>query len=150
MRCPQCDNLGSRVLDSRPLRHSRAIRRRRQCEHCGSRYTTYEQIVVHIPVVTKHDSRREPFDRSKLIRGIELACSKLPIPRPRLETICDEIESALADLGSEEVTSRQIGESVMDHLRRLHPVAYVRFASVYRRFNDAGQFLEEVDRLTPS
>ena len=149
MRCPQCDHLGSRVLDSRPLRNSKAVRRRRECEHCGARYTTYEQIEIRLPAVVKHDGRRETFDRLKLRHGLELACTKLPIPRARLETICDEIENAIADLGVEEVTSRQIGESVMDHLRRLHPVAYVRFASVYRRFEDAGQFRDELDRLGP-
>ena len=149
MRCPRCDSLGSRVLDSRPLRGGKAIRRRRECEHCGERYTTYEQIEMRLPAVIKHDGRREPFDRRKLLRGLELACTKLPIPRTRLDSICDEIEGAIADLGVDEVTSRQIGESVMDHLRRLHPVAYVRFASVYRRFADAGQFREEVDRLGP-
>ena len=150
MRCPHCDSLGSRVLDSRPLRNGRAIRRRRECEECGERYTTYEQIEIRLPAVVKHDGRRETFDRVKLRKGLELACSKLPIPRPRVESICDEIESAISDLGTEEVTSRQIGESVMDHLRRIHPVAYVRFASVYRRFDDAGQFRDEVDRLGPS
>jgi transcriptional repressor NrdR len=149
VRCPRCDKLGSRVLDSRPLRNSKAIRRRRECENCGSRFTTYEQIEIRLPAVIKSDNRREAFDRQKLIKGLQLACTKLPIPRPRLEAICDEVESAIADLGVEEVTSRQIGESVMDHLRRLHPVAYVRFASVYRRFADAGQFRDEVDKLGP-
>jgi len=150
MRCPRCDKLGARVLDSRPLRDGKAIRRRRECEHCGARYTTYEQIEVRLPVVVKHDGRREPFDRLKLMRGIELACSKLSIPRSRLEEMCDEIEIAISDLGADEVTSRQIGESVMDRLRRLHPVAFVRFASVYRRFEDAGQFRDELDRLGPA
>jgi transcriptional repressor NrdR len=98
-------------------------------------------------MVVKHDGRREKFDRQKLIRGLQNACSKLPIPTGRLETICDDIETAIADLGEDEITSRQIGESVMDHLRRLHSVAYVRFASVYRRFEDAGQFRDEVDSL---
>ena len=149
MRCPRCEKLGARVLDSRPLRDGKAVRRRRECEHCGARYTTYEQIEVRLPAVVKHDGRREPFDRLKLMRGLELACSKLSIPRRRLEEICDEIEIAISDLGVDEVTSRQIGESVMDHLRRLHPVAYVRFASVYRRFEDAGQFRDELDRLEP-
>lgn len=149
MRCPQCESLESHVLDSRPLRQGRAIRRRRQCEKCGVRYTTYEQIEIRLPAVVKHDGRREAYDREKLRHGLELACSKLPIPRPRIEAICDEIESAIADLGTEEVTSRQIGESVMDHLRRLHPVAYVRFASVYRRFEDAGRFRDEVESLGP-
>lgn len=149
MRCPRCDKLGARVLDSRPLRDGKAVRRRRECEHCGARYTTYEQIEVRLPAVVKHDGRREPFDRLKLMRGLELACSKLSIPRRRLEEICDEIEIAISDLSVDEVTSRQIGESVMDRLRRLHPVAYVRFASVYRRFEDAGQFRDELDRLEP-
>ena len=149
MRCPVCDKLGARVLDSRPLRQGKAIRRRRECEHCGHRYTTYEQVEQRLPVVVKHDGRREPFDRRKLLHGLETACAKLPIPRTRLEEICDEIETAISDLGTEEVTSRQIGESVMDRLRRLNSVAYVRFASVYRRFEDAGQFREEVERLGP-
>ncbi|RJP74548.1 MAG: transcriptional repressor NrdR [Candidatus Zixiibacteriota bacterium] len=149
MRCPRCNKLGARVLDSRPLRHGKAIRRRRECEHCGARYTTYEQIEEHLPMVVKSDGRREAFSRAKLLHGLKLACSKLPIPRSRLEELVDDIETAIADLGSDEVTSRQIGESVMDRLRRLHPVAYVRFASVYRRFEDAGQFREEVEKLGP-
>ena len=147
MRCPRCDKLGARVIDSRPLRNGKAIRRRRECEHCGARYTTYEQIEARLPVVVKQDGRREAFDRDKLIRGLGQACCKLPIPRGKLEEICDEIEGAISDLGVEEVSSRQIGESVMDHLRRLHIVAFVRFASVYRRFEDVGQFREELDRL---
>ena len=149
MRCPRCDKLGSRVLDSRPLHNGKTTRRRRECEHCGARYTTYEQIEYRLPAVVKHDGRRENFNRQKLLRGLEIACTKLAVPRSRIVRICDDIEAAIADLGISEVTSRQIGESVMDHLRRLHPVAYVRFASVYRRFEDAGQFREEVDRLDP-
>ncbi len=149
MRCPRCDKLGSRVLDSRPLHNGKTTRRRRECENCGARFTTYEQILIKLPAVVKHDGRREDFNRLKLQRGLEIACTKLAVPRSRLELICDDIEIAISDLGVAEVTSRQIGESVMDHLRRLHPVAYVRFASVYRRFEDAGQFLEEVDRLNP-
>jgi len=150
MRCPSCDNLGSRVLDSRPLKNGRATRRRRECEACGARFTTYEAIEFRLPVVVKNDGRRENFDRRKLMQSLEIACTKLRIPRFKLEDICDEIENALSELNTAEVTSMQIGESVMDHLRRLHSVAYVRFASVYRRFEDAGQFLDEVDRLGPS
>jgi transcriptional repressor NrdR len=147
VRCPRCDHLGSRVLDSRPLQNSKTTRRRRECEDCGERFTTYERIEERLPMVIKADGRREQFDRLKLVKGLQRACAKLPIPRARLEGICDEIEAAIADLAVEEVTSRQIGESVMDRLRRLHPVAYVRFASVYRRFEDAGQFRDEVEKL---
>ncbi|MCX6641530.1 MAG: transcriptional regulator NrdR [bacterium] len=147
MRCPRCEHLGSRVLDSRPLQNSKTIRRRRECESCGDRFTTYERVEERLPFVIKADGRREQFDRLKLVQGLQRACAKLPIPRLRLEEICDDIEAAISDLGVEEVTSRQIGESVMDRLRRLHPVAYVRFASVYRRFEDAGQFREELEKL---
>jgi transcriptional repressor NrdR len=149
MRCPRCDHWGSKVLDSRPLDHGQAIRRRRECESCGARFTTYEQIEERLPAVVKHDGRRERFDRDKLMRSLEIASTKLQIPRGHLDEICDEIQAAISTLGVSEVTSRQIGESVMDHLRRLHPVAYVRYASVYRRFEDAGQFRDELDRLDP-
>ncbi len=149
MRCPLCDHWGSKVLDSRPLDNGRAIRRRRRCENCGARFTTYEQIEIRLPAVVKQDGRREQFDRDKLMRSLEIASTKLQIPRRRLDQICDEIREAISELGASEVTSRQIGESVMDHLRRLHPVAYVRYASVYRRFEDAGQFRDELDRLDP-
>jgi transcriptional repressor NrdR len=121
-----------------------AVRRRRQCEGCGKRFTTYESIAVESPVVVKKDGRREAFDRAKLFQGIEKACQKRPIPRARLENIVDTIESELAQRHPAEVPAQEIGERVMDLLRDLDDVAYVRFASVYRQFKDVSQFMESI------
>jgi transcriptional repressor NrdR len=135
------------VVDSREGKEGAVIRRRRECAGCGRRFTSYE-TVEEIPVlVAKKDGRREPFDRQKLLRGLMKACEKRPVPMPKLEAVCDEIESALHESETREMTTEQIGAKVMERLKDLDQVAYVRFASVYRRFEDLGDFVDELKTL---
>ncbi|HUT33898.1 MAG TPA: transcriptional regulator NrdR [Planctomycetota bacterium] len=144
MRCPFCKADNDKVVDSRGSEAGGVIRRRRECLECGRRYTTYERI-EEIPLrVVKKDGTRQPFDRRKVLEGLMKACEKRPVPTEALERIVQEIERKLADVADREVSSRQIGEMVMQHLRELDQVAYVRFASVYRAFKDISQFLEEL------
>jgi transcriptional repressor NrdR len=147
MRCPYCGHLEDRVLDSRTSREGHSVKRRRECNLCERRFTTYEQIEELQVVVVKKDGRREPFDRAKIMRGMQLACLKRPVSADTLEQIADEIERGIYNLGQREVPSRLIGEHVVEAMRALDPVAYVRFASVYRDFQDATEFKEIVDRL---
>jgi transcriptional repressor NrdR len=133
------------VLDSRSIRDGEAIRRRRECLQCGRRFTTHEEIEETLLRVIKKDGRREPFDRAKIMRGLTLACHKRPISVDTLERVVDEIERRVHDRGEREVPATVVGEMVVDALRGLDPVAYVRFASVYREFQDATQFREIVD-----
>jgi transcriptional repressor NrdR len=147
MKCPFCSLPGSRVLDSRPAADGGAIRRRRECGGCGRRFTTYERVGDFSLAVVKKDGRREPFDRQKLLSGIVKACQKRPVPVARMEAIVDEIEKELRQGMGPEVESRWIGEMVMERLRLLDEVAYVRFASVYREFRDAESFMREVRNL---
>ncbi|MBP7332580.1 MAG: Transcriptional repressor NrdR [Firmicutes bacterium ADurb.Bin373] len=147
MRCPFCKFSDSRVLDSRPTVEGDAIRRRRECGGCGKRFTTYEKADGLLLVVVKKDGRREAFDRQKLMRGLIIACRKRPVSIERLEDIVDSIERELRNLMELEVKSEHIGELVMDHLRNLDEVAYVRFASVYREFRDAESFMQEIKDL---
>jgi transcriptional repressor NrdR len=149
MRCPFCGHLEDRVLDSRTSREGFSVKRRRECVGCLRRFTTYEQIEELQVVVVKKDGRREPFDRAKIMRGMQLACLKRPVSADTLEQIADAIERAIYDLGQREVPSGLIGEHVVEAMRGLDPVAYVRFASVYRDFQDATQFKEIVERLRP-
>ena len=135
------------MLDSRPLRDGRAIRRRRQCEACQHRYTTYEYVEETALVVAKSDSRREPFDPKKLIQSIQKACAKRPISTAQIEETAEKVERKLARGGDREVSSRTIGELVMKQLRELDDVAYVRFASVYRDFQDRAEFLRELQAM---
>lgn len=137
------------MLDSRVIREGEAIKRRRECERCGRRFTTYELIEERRMSVVKKDGRREPFDRAKVMRGLELACRKRPVSADTLERIADEIESGLYDRGAHEVPAAVIGESVVEALRGVDPVAYVRYASVYRDFQDVTQFQELLERLRP-
>lgn len=146
MTCPYCRNQEDRVLDSRASRDGLAIRRRRECLACGRRFTTYEQIEEIRPTVVKRDGRREPFARDKVLRGLYLACRKRPVSAEDVEKAADEIEAEVTGL-SREVKSSQIGEMVMKRLRSLDEVAYVRFASVYRQFKDATEFLRFVSEL---
>src|SRR5688572_33177077 len=146
MRCPFCGNLEDRVVDSRESREGDVIRRRRECTRCDRRFTSYEKIEVPTFQVVKRDQRREPYDRNKLMRGLQIACRKRPVPQPELERIADSIESEM-DAGERETSSRRPGTLVMDRLRDLDPVAYVRFASVYRRFEDVDAFVKELHRL---
>lgn len=147
MKCPYCDSSEDKVVDSRSSQEGRAIRRRRECLGCGRRYTTYEYVEDISPVVIKSDGRRESFDRQKLIRGIKLACTKRPVPMERIEKMADEIEAEIGGLMDKEVNSKKIGEMVMDRLRTLDEIAYVRFASVYRDFQDKTEFVEELKKL---
>jgi transcriptional repressor NrdR len=147
MRCPFCNNEDDRVVDSRSCRDGQAIRRRRECTGCGQRYTTYEYI-EHAPLtVIKRDGNREPFDRAKLQTKIELACYKTSVSSDQIEELMDQVESELANRAEKEVPSKQIGELVMQRLKDLNEVAYVRFASVYRQFKDRQDFVRELEQL---
>ncbi len=147
MKCPACGQLEDRVIDSRSTKEGSAIRRRRECLACGHRFTTYEEIESDLLYVIKKDGRRELFDRAKLQNGIRRATEKRPIPSAAIEEAVDRLESQLRALGLAEVTSDEVGERVMAVLRELDEVAYVRFASVYRHFQDVSQFMDEVKSL---
>ena len=147
MRCPFCGTREDRVVDSRESREGDVIRRRRECVDCGRRFTSYEKI-EHLPFqVVKRDQRREPYDRGKLMRGLQVACRKRPVPQGELERIADSIEAAMQEAGEREIETELIGRLVMERLRELDPVAYVRFASVYRRFEDVDAFVKELHQL---
>ena len=147
MRCPFCANSEDRVVDSRESREGEVIRRRRECVRCGRRFTSYEKIEFLPFQVVKRDLRREPYDREKLMRGLQIACRKRPVPQGELERIADSIEAAMQEAGEREIASQQLGRMVMQRLRDLDPVAYVRFASVYRRFEDVDAFVKELHDL---
>ncbi|MEW6031630.1 MAG: transcriptional regulator NrdR [Bacillota bacterium] len=147
MRCPLCGRPDSRVLDSRPVQEQRVIRRRRECEACGNRFTTYEKTEERPLLVVKRDGRREAFDPLKIVAGLLRACEKRPVSAADMENLAAEVEREIRRLGDEEVSSETIGELVMEKLRKLDEVAYVRFASVYRQFTDLEAFRREVDRL---
>lgn len=147
MRCPKCGHLEDRVADSRAARNGDVIRRRRHCLKCGHRFTTYEEVVRAKLRVIKRDGRHEDFDRQKLVNGIGRACEKRPISDEQIEGLVDGIIGELENEHEREVTTSTIGKKVMDRLQKLDEVAYVRFASVYRRFRDVNQFLSEVEGL---
>ncbi|MGA9175587.1 MAG: transcriptional regulator NrdR [Thermoactinomyces sp.] len=147
MRCPICGHNGSRVLDSRPVHDGRAIRRRRECEKCEQRFTTFEMVEEQPLIVIKKDGSREEFSREKLLRGLIRACEKRPVPLAELESLVAEIESSLRQASSAEVPSKEIGEMVMQRLVDIDEVAYVRFASVYRQFKDINVFVNELEDL---
>lgn len=147
MKCPFCGQEKDRVVDSRPSQDGRSVRRRRECESCGKRFTTYEYIEDVSLIVIKNDGRREPFDRQKLQRGIELACKKRPISAKKIASIVEEIEEELQNISKTEITSKEIGETVMRKLKDLDEVAYVRFASVYHKFKDINEFMNELKNL---
>jgi transcriptional repressor NrdR len=149
MKCPFCSENRDRVVDSRESRDGAMIRRRRECLSCGRRFTSYEQIEDIPYMVIKHDGSREEFSRKKLLGGLLKACEKRPVPLRALEAIVDEAESMLHDREDREISTQQIGSCVMERLRVLDPVAYVRFASVYRRFEDVGAFMDVVTPLLP-
>ncbi|HIE50883.1 MAG TPA: transcriptional repressor NrdR [Armatimonadetes bacterium] len=148
MKCPACGHRPTRVLDSRATEDEEAIRRRRECGTCGYRFTTYERAESKTLVVIKKDGRREAYDPDKILAGMVKACEKRPIPLETLEQITQEIEDELRRLPTRQVSSGLIGEKVLERLRRLDEVAYVRFASVNREFEDARRFVEEVATLT--
>jgi transcriptional repressor NrdR len=147
MRCPFCGHGEDRVVDSRESREGDVIRRRRECTRCERRFTSYEKIESLPFQVVKRDERREPFDRQKLMRGLQVACRKRPVSQDALERLADTIEAAMTDAGEREISSRKIGALVMARLRELDPVAYVRFASVYRNFEDIESFVKELHEL---
>ncbi|HHV62295.1 MAG TPA: transcriptional repressor NrdR [Firmicutes bacterium] len=147
MKCPYCGAPESKVVDSRAVDEGSSIRRRRECVACGKRFTTYE-VVDEIPLtVVKKDGRREPFDRNKILAGLLKACEKRPVPVARLEELVDHVERALKGKLEREVSSSEIGEMVMERLRDVDEVAYVRFASVYRQFKDIDRFMQELQKL---
>lgn len=147
MRCPFCAHVGDKVVDSRESREGDVIRRRRQCLACGKRFTSRERIEEIEYRVIKKDQNREPFQRQKLVAGLLRACEKRPVSVQELEAIADRIEADLQERPDREMTTEEIGTRLMQELRRLDQVAYVRFASVYRQFRDVGQFKHEVDEL---
>lgn len=144
MQCPHCGDSRHRVIDTRET--GDAIRRRRQCEICNQRFTTYEHIAANL-LVTKSDGRREPFDRQKLLSGIQIAATKRPISRKTIEGIVDQIQESVYNTGKVEVPSAQIGRMVLDHLAQIDQVAYIRFASVYLNIHDLNELRTEIDRL---
>jgi transcriptional repressor NrdR len=147
MRCPYCAHLEDKVVDSREAGEGQATRRRRECLGCGRRFTTYERIEEILPSVVKKDGRREPFDRKKILEGLTRACQKRPVSASQIEALIAAVERQVQELGEKEVPSRVVGEAVMARLRDLDPVAFVRFASVYRSFEDVGDFMSELEGL---
>ncbi len=147
MKCPFCGCQETKVLDSRPNEDKSAIRRRRECEECKKRFTTYEKIETIPLIVIKKDENREAYDRTKIEKGVLRACYKRPVSAARLEQLIDDIETDIYALGTGEMKSTQIGEIVMDRIKEVDQVAYVRFASVYREFKDINTFIDEIKKL---
>lgn len=150
MKCPFCGTFENKVVDSRMTRDGAIIRRRRECERCHRRFTTYERLEEFLPLIIKKDGRREPFDRSKVIAGLTRACEKRPIGVDTIDGLVDRLELTLQERGDKEVPSSVIGEELMQALHSLDEVAYVRFASVYRQFKDIGQFMDELKDMLQS
>ena len=147
MKCPHCGHEEDKVVDSRPSQDGRAIRRRREGLECHERFTTYEYVEQLTLTVIKTDNRREPFDRTKLLQGFKLACNKRPVSAKQMETMADQVEAEINTRSKSEISSHDIGEIVMEKLRKVDEIAYVRFASVYRKFKDKEEFLEEMKKL---
>lgn len=147
MRCQYCGCLDSKVIDSRPTEEGSSIRRRRECMRCGRRFTTYEKIETSPIMVIKKDMRREPFNPDKIKAGLVHACQKRPVSMKEISSIVEKVEKAVQSTGEVELSSRRIGEAVMDELKALDEVAYVRFASVYRQFTDVSSFMDELNKL---
>ncbi len=147
MKCPSCGYMESKVLDSRISKEMDAIRRRRECLKCGKRFTTAERLEEGLPLVVKKDSRREVFDRTKILNGLKKACEKRPVSITHLEKIVSRIEYMLLDKGEREIKASEIGALVMEELKKLDDIAYVRFASVYRQFKDINEFMDELKDL---
>lgn len=147
MRCPFCNQDNTKVVDSRPVEDTNSIRRRRMCEVCGKRFTTYEKVETIPLTVIKKDQNREQYDRGKIQAGILRACYKRPISIEKVEEVLDSIEGEIFNTEDREIASTRIGEIVMEHLKRLDAVAYVRFASVYREFKDVSTFMDELKKF---
>ena len=146
MKCPFCNKENTKVIDSRPAEDNSSIRRRRQCDECGKRFTTYEKVESIPLIVIKKDNNREPYDREKIEAGIVRSCHKRPVSISQINELVDDIENAILNMEEKEVPSSQIGELVMNKLKDFDSVAYVRFASVYREFKDIGTFMEELKK----
>ena len=144
MKCPYCGHLENRVVDSRLNKEFTITRRRRMCDACGRRFTTYERLEVTMPMLIKKDGRREAWDRDKVVEGLKKACEKRPVSMEQIDELVDSLERELQDLGEREIPVKLVGERVMDGLRKLDGVAYVRFASVYRQFKDLSEFMAEL------
>jgi transcriptional repressor NrdR len=147
MKCPYCDHMGTKVLDSRPANENKSIRRRRECEKCQRRFTTFEMVEEAPLMVIKKDGSREEFNRDKLLRGLIRACEKRPVSVEQLDSIVSEVERRVREHAHAEVDSRNIGELVMEELYPVDEVAYIRFASVYRQFKDINMFMKELNEL---
>ncbi len=147
MKCPFCNHEESSVIDSRVTKEGDIIRRRRECATCKERFTTYERVEEIFPLIIKKDDRREPYDRKKLVLGFQKACEKRPVSMETIEEAIRRIEKGIQELGEKEIPAKQIGERVMRELHRIDPVAYVRFASVYREFKDINEFMDELKGL---
>lgn len=147
MKCPFCGNIDTKVIDTRTMEDNSAIRRRRYCEKCSERFTTYERIDTIPLAVIKSNDTRETFDRNKLLKGIMMSCNKRPVSMEQMESIAKDIENAILNSMKKEIDSKEIGEMVMDRLKSVDEVAYVRFASVYRQFKDIDSFMNELGKL---
>lgn len=147
MNCPFCSHVDTRVVDSRLGREGNNIRRRRECEKCSKRFTTYERVEEMLPLVVKKDGRRETFDRQKIVAGMQRACEKRPVSIAAIEQFVDRLEQSLQESGDKEIPSNRIGEAVMAALHEIDQVAYVRFASVYREFRDINEFMSELTEI---
>ena len=147
MKCPYCGKTDTRVIDSRPAEDYSSIRRRRCCDECGKRFTTYEKVETIPLIVIKKDNTREQYDRAKIESGILRACYKLPISAEEIQRTIDAIETEIFNQEEKEIATRKIGEIVMDKLKELHEVAYVRFASIYREFKDVNTFMSEIKKI---
>ena len=147
MKCPYCGHLDNKVVDSRLNKDYTITRRRRLCDSCGRRFTTYERLEVTMPMLIKKDDRRESWDRSKVVAGLKKACEKRPVSMSEIEEFVDSLERELQDMGEREIPVQLVGARVMDALRKIDEVAYVRFASVYRQFKDLSEFMEELKGL---
>lgn len=150
MKCPYCGHLENRVVDSRLNKEFTITRRRRSCEACERRFTTYERLEVTVPMLVKKDGRREPWDRHKVVAGLKKACEKRPVGMTEIEEFVDAMEVELQSLGEREISVDLVGERIMDGLRKMDEVAYVRFASVYRQFKDLGEFMDELKLMLDS
>ena len=150
MKCPFCNHENTRVIDSRPAEDNNSIRRRRVCDECGKRFTTYEKIETIPLIIIKKDNNRETYDRSKIEGGLIRACHKRPVSAQQIALLADEVENEIFSMGEKEISSQIIGELLMNKLKDLDPVAYVRFASVYREFKDVNTFMDELKKLLES
>jgi transcriptional repressor NrdR len=147
MKCPFCNSAETKVIDSRAAQRNNAIRRRRECLDCSHRFTTYEYVVEYPLTIIKNDGRREEYDRQKLFNSVKIACNKRPVSREKLEAIVVDIEKEIEEKSGGEVASSQIGELVMKYLKTLDEIAYIRFASVYKKFRDLNEFRSQIDQL---